>query len=184
MQENHIIIIIIIVVIIINRNNNFRCSIIYNNTKPMKKRKNPVCAGLWSKLASLQNALPCGRSEREDWKSTKAWFHWRRQCVEGNGCAHIQLMALVDPHRKIPAVWSISYFHDHSDVVGDGKIWRLWVLLIRWDYVQVGNTVKKDMDRLEAFYQGLTTWARWVEMNVDPSKTKVIFQGISPTHYE
>jgi len=50
--------------------------------------------------------------------------------------------------------------------------------------VQVGTTVKKDMNRLEAFYQGLTTWARWVEMNVDPSKTRVIFQGISPTHYE
>ncbi|XP_004134666.1 protein trichome birefringence-like 38 isoform X1 [Cucumis sativus] len=65
--------------------------------------------------------------------------------------------------------------------------WHWWTHTGRsqpWDYVQVGNTVKKDMDRLEAFYQGLTTWARWVEMNVDPSKTKVIFQGISPTHYE
>ncbi|XP_023544560.1 protein trichome birefringence-like 38 [Cucurbita pepo subsp. pepo] len=65
--------------------------------------------------------------------------------------------------------------------------WHWWTHTGRsqpWDYVQVGNTVKKDMNRLEAFYQGLTTWARWVEMNVDPSKTSVIFQGISPTHYE
>ncbi|KAK3005738.1 hypothetical protein RJ639_017141 [Escallonia herrerae] len=53
-----------------------------------------------------------------------------------------------------------------------------------WDYVQDGATVLKDMDRLMAFYKGLNTWARWVDLNVDPSKTKVFFQGISPTHYQ
>ncbi|XP_049370291.1 protein trichome birefringence-like 38 [Solanum verrucosum] len=52
-----------------------------------------------------------------------------------------------------------------------------------WDYVQDGMKVSKDMDRLMAFYKGLTTWARWVDGNVDSSKTKVFFQGISPTHY-
>ncbi|KAL0352997.1 UNVERIFIED_CONTAM: protein trichome birefringence-like 38 [Sesamum angustifolium] len=52
-----------------------------------------------------------------------------------------------------------------------------------WDYIQDGSTISKDMNRLVAFYKGLTTWARWVELNVDPSKTKVFFQGISPTHY-
>ncbi|XAR49557.1 hypothetical protein NMG60_11032803 [Bertholletia excelsa] len=53
-----------------------------------------------------------------------------------------------------------------------------------WDYVQDGNKVQKDMNRLVAYYKGLTTWARWVNRNVNPSKTKVFFQGISPTHYE
>ncbi|KAH7533176.1 hypothetical protein FEM48_Zijuj04G0102500 [Ziziphus jujuba var. spinosa] len=53
-----------------------------------------------------------------------------------------------------------------------------------WDYIQEGNKLYKDMNRLIAFYKGLTTWARWVNLNVDPSKTKVFFQGISPTHYE
>ncbi|KAK2984200.1 hypothetical protein RJ640_017313 [Escallonia rubra] len=53
-----------------------------------------------------------------------------------------------------------------------------------WDYVQDGASVLKDMDRLMAFYKGLNTWARWVDLNVDPSKTKVFFQGISPTHYQ
>ena len=42
----------------------------------------------------------------------------------------------------------------------------------------------KNMDRLEAYNKGLTTWANWVDQNVDPSKTKVFFQGISPTHYQ
>ncbi|KAJ6379372.1 hypothetical protein OIU76_016074 [Salix suchowensis] len=47
-----------------------------------------------------------------------------------------------------------------------------------------GKTLYKDMNRLIAFYKGLTTWARWVNRYVDPSRTKVFFQDISPTHYE
>uniref|UniRef100_A0A453F4V2 Trichome birefringence-like C-terminal domain-containing protein n=1 Tax=Aegilops tauschii subsp. strangulata TaxID=200361 RepID=A0A453F4V2_AEGTS len=52
-----------------------------------------------------------------------------------------------------------------------------------WDYVQDGAHVMKDMDRLTAFSKGMSTWARWVDSNVDTSKTKVYFQGISPTHF-
>lgn len=54
----------------------------------------------------------------------------------------------------------------------------------RWDYVQVGNRIFKDMDRLVAYKIAMRTWARWVELNVNPSKTRVIFQGISPAHYK
>ncbi|CAN6163849.1 unnamed protein product [Urochloa humidicola] len=52
-----------------------------------------------------------------------------------------------------------------------------------WDYMQDGNNRYRDMDRLTAFSKGLTTWARWVDANVDASKTKVFYQGISPSHY-
>ncbi|KAJ4846879.1 Protein trichome birefringence-like 37 [Turnera subulata] len=52
-----------------------------------------------------------------------------------------------------------------------------------WDYMRDGSGLYKDMDRLTAFKKGLTTWAKWVDQNVNPSKTKVFFQGISPTHY-
>ncbi|KAL1081823.1 hypothetical protein V6Z11_D09G092700 [Gossypium hirsutum] len=47
-----------------------------------------------------------------------------------------------------------------------------------------GSELYDDMDRLVAFNNGLTTWANWVDNNVDPNITKVFFQGISPTHYE
>ncbi|GMY37572.1 protein trichome birefringence-like 38 [Fagus crenata] len=53
-----------------------------------------------------------------------------------------------------------------------------------WDYIRDGANLYKDMDRLTAFNKGLNTWANWVELNVDPTKTKVFFQGISPTHYQ
>ncbi|CAM8880260.1 unnamed protein product [Rhodiola kirilowii] len=65
--------------------------------------------------------------------------------------------------------------------------WHWWTHTGRtqpWDFMQDGNKYYKDMNRLVAYYKGLNTWARWVNRNVDPSKTKVFFQGISPVHYD
>lgn len=42
----------------------------------------------------------------------------------------------------------------------------------------------KDMDRMKAFERALITWAAWVDANIDPTKVKVFFQGISPSHYK
>ncbi|CAL0303850.1 unnamed protein product [Lupinus luteus] len=53
-----------------------------------------------------------------------------------------------------------------------------------WDYVEVNGKLLKDMNRFIAYYIGLTTWAKWVEKNVNPSQTKVFFLGISPVHYQ
>ncbi|XP_047308606.1 protein trichome birefringence-like 38 [Impatiens glandulifera] len=83
------------------------------------------------------------------------------------------------------------------DSIQGGDSWKLMDVLIfntwhwwihtgnsqPWDYVQDGVNISKDMDRLIAFSKGLTTWGRWVDQNVDTNKTKVFFQGISPTHY-
>nr|GMC72626.1 protein trichome birefringence-like 41 [Ipomoea batatas] len=83
------------------------------------------------------------------------------------------------------------------DSIQNGNSWKGYDMLIfntwhwwlhkgssqPWDYIQKGDQVYKDMDRMAAFEEGLKTWSKWVDSNVDPSKTKVFFQGISPTHY-
>lgn len=65
--------------------------------------------------------------------------------------------------------------------------WHWWTHRGRtqpWNYIRDGNKLYKDMNPLVAFYKGMTTWARWVDKNIDFSRTKVFLQGISPVHYE
>jgi len=34
----------------------------------------------------------------------------------------------------------------------------------------------------EAFNRALRTWARWVDRNIDPTRTRVFFRSVSPEH--
>ena len=52
----------------------------------------------------------------------------------------------------------------------------------RWDLIQVGNHTYRDMDRLVAYEIALNTLAKWVDYNIDPTRTRVFFQGVSPDH--
>lgn len=52
-----------------------------------------------------------------------------------------------------------------------------------WKYIELGGKLYEDMNRTVAFEIGLKTWANWVDTTINPSKTKVFFQGVSPSHY-
>uniref|UniRef100_A0A7N0TMN6 Trichome birefringence-like N-terminal domain-containing protein n=2 Tax=Kalanchoe fedtschenkoi TaxID=63787 RepID=A0A7N0TMN6_KALFE len=51
------------------------------------------------------------------------------------------------------------------------------------DYYQEGSHIYHELNVLEAFRKALTTWGRWVDRNVDPSKTLVFFWGYSASHF-
>ncbi|KAI4352921.1 hypothetical protein L6164_007128 [Bauhinia variegata] len=51
-----------------------------------------------------------------------------------------------------------------------------------WDYYMVGNNLIRNMNPMVAYQKGLSTWARWVDLNLDPRKTRVIFRSMSPRH--
>ncbi|XP_030953871.1 protein trichome birefringence-like [Quercus lobata] len=51
------------------------------------------------------------------------------------------------------------------------------------DYYQEGNHTYGEMSVEEAFRKALSTWARWVDTNIDPKKTVVFFRAYSPSHF-
>jgi hypothetical protein len=84
-----------------------------------------------------------------------------------------------------------------DDISGNGEAWRgadvlsfnsghWWThtgTLQGWDYMGADGRYYEDMDRMVAFQRGMATWANWVDANVDPAKTRVFYQSMSPTHY-
>ncbi|KAG8063796.1 hypothetical protein GUJ93_ZPchr0003g18223 [Zizania palustris] len=64
-----------------------------------------------------------------------------------------------------------------------GHWWTHTGALQGWDYMGADGRYYEDMDRMVAFQCGMATWANWVDLNVDPVKTRVFFQSMSPTHY-
>lgn len=139
-----------------------------------------VCIGLRSKHTTLPYNVPCGSCEREWCTYPKARLDQRWQNLETDGHVDLQYVALVDPLWPIPDVSSIPpEYHFIAN-----RFLNLFCVICRWDYIEEGGKRYKDMNRLVAYYKGLTTWARWVDLYVDPAKTKIVFQDVSPTHYE
>ncbi|KZV43149.1 protein trichome birefringence-like 43 [Dorcoceras hygrometricum] len=63
--------------------------------------------------------------------------------------------------------------------------WHWWLHTGRkqpWDSIVYGKYSLVDMDRMTAYEIALNTWATWIDSNVDPTKTRVFFQGVSPDH--
>ncbi|TKY53245.1 trichome birefringence [Spatholobus suberectus] len=51
------------------------------------------------------------------------------------------------------------------------------------DYYQEGSHVYDELNVLEAFRRAITTWSRWIDANIDPSKSMIFFRGYSASHF-
>ncbi|KAK7355092.1 hypothetical protein VNO80_14337 [Phaseolus coccineus] len=51
------------------------------------------------------------------------------------------------------------------------------------DYYQEGSHVYNELNVLEAFRRAITTWSRWIDANVDSSKSMIFFRGYSASHF-
>ncbi|KAG7019592.1 Protein trichome birefringence-like 37, partial [Cucurbita argyrosperma subsp. argyrosperma] len=122
-------------------------------------------SGLWSNTAPISDAISCGHSERGRRASTETRLH-RGRCKAWLG---MDVLVFSTPGIGGPIQETLSG-EDQIQI----KKKRVW------DLIQDGTTLSQDMDRLVAFYKGLTTWARWVDLNVDPYKNKGGRNGMSP----
>ncbi|KAK4275513.1 hypothetical protein QN277_018584 [Acacia crassicarpa] len=101
---------------------------------------------------------------------------------------NVFLVDLVDEESvgrvlKLDSIEAGQFWKQFNVLIFDS--WHWWLHAGRrqpWDYIQEGNQTVRDMDRLVAYEKALRTWAKWVDNNVDPSKTTVFFQAVSPDH--
>ncbi|XP_058776398.1 protein trichome birefringence-like 2 [Vicia villosa] len=75
-------------------------------------------------------------------------------------------------------------YHDAEIIVfNTGHWWTHEKTSKGEDYYQEGNHVYPRLKVLDAYKRALTTWARWIDNNVDPNRTHVFFRGYSVTHF-
>ncbi|RZC71160.1 hypothetical protein C5167_035634, partial [Papaver somniferum] len=77
-----------------------------------------------------------------------------------------------------------SFYRDADLVIFDS--WHWWVTdktKNGSNYFQEGNYLHPKLEMREAYKKALTTWRKWMDKNIDPNKTQVVFRGYSASHF-
>ncbi|XP_073223758.1 protein trichome birefringence-like 36 isoform X2 [Cicer arietinum] len=143
----------------------------------------------WESLVCLvQGVIPTGR-KRVTYNGPAMAFH----AMDFDTSIEFYWAPLLVELKKSPENKRVL----HLDLIEENaKSWRGVDILIfdsahwwahsdqtsSWDYYMEGNNLIRNMNPMVAYQKGLNTWARWVDLNLDPQRTKVIFRSISPRH--
>lgn len=81
------------------------------------------------------------------------------------------------PKRKYKRELQIIEF-----ILEIGEDYIQWWKLCRWELLEHNGKLVEDMETDNAFEIAMNTWARWIDQNIDTTKTLVFFRSISPEH--
>ncbi|KAG8054880.1 hypothetical protein GUJ93_ZPchr0001g30691 [Zizania palustris] len=148
----------------------------------------------WESMVCLaQSALSPGK-KYVTWEDQRVIFH----AVEYNATVEFYWAPfLVESNSDDPKIHSIQHriikadsIAAHADnwrgvdyLVFNTYIW--WMNTLNMKVMRPGGQSWEEHDevvRIEAYRKVLTTWANWVNDNVDPARTSVFFMSISPLH--
>lgn len=77
-----------------------------------------------------------------------------------------------------------SKYHDADIIVfNTGHWWTHEKTSKGENYYQEGNHVYPILPVIDAYTKALSTWARWIDKNVDSRRSQVLFRGYSVTHF-
>lgn len=57
------------------------------------------------------------------------------------------------------------------------------LFLGRINYYQEGDYVHPQLSSGDAYRKAMTTWAKWVDEHIDPTRTRVFFRGYAWSHF-
>ncbi|KAG2601680.1 protein trichome birefringence-like 28 [Panicum virgatum] len=146
-----------------------------------------------SMVCLLQSASPPGK-KYVSWEGQRVVFHaWAFNATVEFYWAPF----LVESNSDDPKIHSIQDRIIKADTIAaHAENWRgvdylvfntyiWWMNTLNMKVVRPGGQSWEEHDevvRIEAYRKVLTTWARWVNENVDPARTSVFFMSMSPLH--